>query len=96
MYHYLGGNVGELLGVLACDIHVGACVTGSGIVAELVASADRVLCDKLDAMPDSGVEVAAAPANRDDDGCARLTFWSCSEVSAPVLGCFATIYQIHW
>ena len=100
MYHYLGGNVGELLGVLACDIRVRARVTGSGIVvAKLLASAGSVLVDELDALPDrswqvgSGVEVAAAPVNKADDGCARLTFGSCLEVPAPVFECFATIFS---
>ena len=44
MYHYLGGNVGELLGVLAGDIRVLARVTGLElIVAELFASAGSLL-----------------------------------------------------
>ena len=50
------------------DIHVRACVTGSGILAELFPSTGSALVVKLDALP-SGltrviVEVAEAPVNR--------------------------------
>ena len=44
MYQYLGGNVGELLGVMAGDIHVLARVTSfEFVVVELFASAGSAL-----------------------------------------------------
>ena len=98
MYHYLGDTGNKLPGVLAGDIRVRARITGPELIAaELFASAGEMLVDKMDALQGrsrsigSGVEEAAAPANKTDDGCAKLNSGSCSEVSAPVVRCFATI-----